>query len=701
MTALSDDRILHWLERGLLVILLLYLGAHTLPRAWGKLNTDFPNYYLSAKLAHEGYDTSRMYEWAWLQREKDHRALDVRVIGMLPITPISTLTMWPLTRFSPLTAKRLWVLLNLGLLVPLCWLLRSLTGLSYQRIALVFTLSFPLHRNLLYGQFYLLLLLLIVAACWAYLHKKDTLAGSLIAVAAACKVFPIFFFVFFVQRKAWRALTAGALTGLATLATSVSIFGWNVHRTYLQEILPWTLHGEGLPPYATASGSISSVLHYLLLDEPQWNPHPWHHSPFWYAILQPTLQIALLAPAILLMRGKGRAPHRTQLEWSALLVASLAISTIPASYNFVLLVFPVCVLTAILLERKRYRWLLVLSIVYLGIGLPLPGPGSVIGPAVLLYIPRLPLMLALLLGTYMLLRSERLVPSSSRSSWTQYVWVAAMTAAVMFSVHYTLERERAVRQEYAYRLPLQTQVLLAASPELASKGIRYLAFTSAGYHLEGTADAIGSDPTMSDELSFATSAKGLWAEEALNPESRIIERGDSSHVIVENAREPMLSADQASLAFVRDYHGRGTLFVRRNFQSQTASDVVLTPPSLNLYEASFLSEHEYVFSAVKGHHPPGIYLSDALHSNTPLDLGEARYPALSPDGRWMAYSHFDRGAWNLWIRNQQTGETRRIADVPCNQIEPSWETDSKTLLYSTDCGRSLWFTAVARRRVVP
>jgi hypothetical protein len=700
VTALSHNRSLRWLEGGLLFILLLYLGAHTLPRAWGKLNTDFPNYYMSARLAHEGYDTSRIYEWVWLQREKDHRALDIPVIGMLPITPISTLPMWPLTRFSPLTAKRLWLLLNLGLLVPLCWLLRSLTGLSYLRIALIFALSFPLHRNLLYGQFYLVLLLLIVAACWAFLHKKDTLAGVLIAVAAACKVFPIFFFVFFAQRKAWRALTASVLTGVATLAASISIFGWNVHRTYLQEVLPWTLHGEGLPPYVTASGSISSVLHYLLLDEPQWNPHPWHYSPFWYAILQPTLQMVLLAPAILLMRGKGRVPHRTQLEWSALLLASLAISTIPASYNFVLLVFPVCVLTAILLKRKWYRWLLALAIVYLGIGLPLPGPGSVSGPAVLLYIPRLPLMLALLLGTYMLLRSERRVPSSSWS-WPQYSLITAMIAAVMFNIHSTLERERAVRQEYAYRLPLQTQALLSASPESTTNKVRYLAFTSTGYHLEDAADAIGSDLTLGDYLSFTAGAKGLLIEEALNRESRIIEVGGSSQVIVENAREPMLSADQASLAFVRDYRGHGSLLVRRNFQSQMTSDVVLTPPSLNLYEASFLSEHEYAFSAVEGNHPPGIYLSDASHRNTPLSLGESRYPALSPDGRWMAYSHFDRGAWNLWIRNQQTGETRRIADVPCNQIEPSWETDSKTLLYGTDCGRSLWFTAIARRRVVP
>src|SRR5271167_2099797 len=89
---------------------------HTMPRAWGKLNTDFPNYYLSARIAHEGSDPARLYEWVWLQREKDHRALDDRLIGLIPITPFSTLFMWPLTGLAPLTAKHAWLLVNLALL---------------------------------------------------------------------------------------------------------------------------------------------------------------------------------------------------------------------------------------------------------------------------------------------------------------------------------------------------------------------------------------------------------------------------------------------------------------------------------------------------------------------------------------------------------------------------------------------------------
>jgi Tol biopolymer transport system component len=66
----------------------------------------------------------------------------------------------------------------------------------------------------------------------------------------------------------------------------------------------------------------------------------------------------------------------------------------------------------------------------------------------------------------------------------------------------------------------------------------------------------------------------------------------------------------------------------------------------------------------------------------------------------MAYSHLEDGVWNLWLRDEMTGATRRIADTPCNQIQPTWEQDSKTLLYTTDCGRSLWFTAIARRQVI-
>lgn len=699
MRNLLDSGAISWMERIALVLAIAYLGMHTWPHAWSRLNTDFPNYYLAASLSHEGYDTARIYEWVWLQREKDHRSIDDPVIGLIPITPFSTLLMWPLTALPALAAKHVWLLANLILLIPLCWLLHSLTALSFQRIALVVALCFPLHRNLLFGQYYIFLLVLIVAACWAYLKEFYVLSGALIAIAAACKVFPLVFIAFFLQRRNWRACTSTLVTGVAALAASVCFFGWNAHRTYLHEILPWTLHGEGMPPYVPAAASISTLLHYLFLSEPEWNPHPWHNSPLAYSVLLPALQMLLLAPAILLIRRKDQTPWRIVLEWAGLLTASLTISTIAASYNFVLMIFPACVLGALLIERGATGWLIALLTAYLGIGFPMPSPSHQMGPAVLLFIPRLPLMAAVLLGTYALLWSagDRHV----EWDWTKHAWMGLLATAALLAIRSTFRLEQAVRQEYPYRVVFRTPSLSYVDPVIDDDGTHYIAETRRGYRLVTAGGAIEIDRSAGDDLSFAIGAQHLFLEKARGGESAIIDSWDPAKTIVENARSPMISKDGQEVAFVRDDHGRGTLMVLSSLGSDHSGPIALTPPSINVYEATFSSRRAYAFSGVESGQPPQIYLTDRNHFNTRLDLGESRYPALSQDGHWMAYSHLDGRAWNLWIRDEKTGSTRRIANLPCDQIEPSWENDSKTLVYATDCGRSLWLTGISRRRVIP
>jgi Glycosyltransferase family 87/WD40-like Beta Propeller Repeat len=698
----SNLTVVDWLERAVLCVAVLFLCAHTLPRAWRTLNTDFPNYYMAARLVHEGYDTSRMYEWSWIEREKDHRAVDIRVIGLLPITPFSTLAVLPLAGLAPLAAKHIWILLNLAFLVPISWMLRTMTGLSYRRIALAIFLSFPLHRNLLYGQFYVLLLLLITAACFSYLRGYRVLAGALVALAAACKVFPLLLLVFFLQRRDWRALTSGVITGVSTVAISIAVFGLNAHRTWLQEILPWVMHGEGLGSYTTTA-SISGVLHCLFLAEPQWNPHPWHDSPLAYALLAPALQMLALAPAILLIRRDDDRDQRILLEWSALLTAALAVSTIPASYNFVLMIFPVCVLASRLLRAGSYGWLTALIVTYLGIGFPLPVPNRPVGLALLIYVPRLPLMMAILFAIYAILWREDRNRNLTRD-WSRYVWATAMAVSVIFSTRSTLRLERAERQEYQYRLPLRTQGFLNSSPQSTGDGVRYSAFTFMGYHLvaqeHGEVGLAPHTDAVSDDLSFTSGFGHTLVERASSPHSRIVDLQNPAKTLVDDARDPMLSSDGNDLAFLRNDRGRGQIMLRRTFQVST-TETPLTPQQLNVYEASFLSDQKYAFSADENGSPPRIFLTDDTHSNVPIVLTESRYPALSPDGRWMAYSRLDHGVWNLWLRDEDSGLSRRIADVPCDQIQPSWESDSKTLLYGTDCGRSIWFTAIARRRVLP
>lgn len=692
-----------WGERVVLCALVVYFSLHTMPRAWKSLITDFPNYYIAAQLAHESVDTSRMYEWEWLEREKDHRPIPIRVIALVPITPFSTLFVWPLSGLKALTAKRVWIILSLALLAPIAWMMRSMTGLSYVRIGLIFALNFPLYRNIEFGQFYVFLLAMIVAACWTTMRGQNAPSGSLVAIAAAAKVFPLLFVVFFIRRRNWRALAAGAITLAACIAVSIAAFEWNVHRTYLREILPAALHGEAMPPYVP-NASISGILHLLFLSEPQWNPAPWHASVAAYSILQPLISMLALAPAILLIRRGDNRPSRIFLEWSALLTASLAVSTIPASYNFVLMAFPMCVLTAILLEKRQHLGLAALVVAYIGICFPMPSPVHPGGLSILLYTPRLPLMIAVLFAIYML-SWDRQPAEEHRRDWTTYAWIAAMMIAVLMNIHSTRTREAAMRQEYAYRIPVEPQGYLNADPQQADGETRFISFTLDGYHLVEYPQLAGRDDSASsnndDELSYALNAGRLLVERANASGSEIVDTAEPEHFVIKNACDPMISADGSSIAFIRDDHGRGQLLFRQDFFAGAQEDRALTPPSLNVYEASFLSAGSYAFAASTRGGLPQVYLTDATHSNVLLGMGESRYPALSPDGAWLAYSRFEDGVWNLWIRDQKTGATRRIGNVPCNQIQPSWMEDSKTLLYGTDCGRSLWFTAIARHKVIP
>ena len=700
MTIFRNQHIVSWIERVALLVAVTYLGIHSIPTAWNRLNTDFPTCYLTARLAHEGFDTSRVYEWIWLEREKDHRSLDIPTIGLIPVTPASTLVLWPLISLPALAAKHAWMIANLAFLVPICWFIHSLTGLSYQRIALILTFSFPLQRNLLYGQYYVFILALTVAACWCYVKEHYVLSGALIAIAAACKIFPVILIVLFLQRRNWRALVSFAVSGIGIAATSIAVFGWNLHRTYLHQILPWALRGEAMPPYIPSSASISSLLHYLLLPEPQWNPHPWLNSPMLYAVLQPTLQMSLLAPAILLIRRNDRTSKQIILEWIALLTAALTISTIPASYNFVIMVFPVCALAVLMIQRKAYGLLISLIVAYLGIGFPTPAPGRQIGLAILFFTPRLFLMIAVLVGTYLLLwRSSG--DRGVRSDWTHYAWTAFIVATVLFNVGSTLKRELAVRQEFAYRVPIETQSLSNGDPVRADAATNYLEFSADGYHFVTAGTATWVDHSPDDDLSFSASPHQVLLEKARNGVSEITDRLNPRKAFVEDGQNPMRSIDGQSLAFLRADHGREQLMELQSFLSNQSTETALTPPSINVYDAAFVSQGEFAISGIEADQPLQIYLTDQNHRNTPLKLGESRYPALSLDGHWMAYSHLEHGVWNLWIRDQQTGVTHRVADIPCNQIQPSWEPDSKTLLYASDCGRSLWLTAISRRRVIP
>jgi hypothetical protein len=669
-------RLLPRLEWLLLAVFSSLLAFHTMPRAWRTLNTDFPNYYLAAQLTREHYDLTHIYEWRWLQREKDHRSIDQRLVGLTPITPFSTLLVYPLTVLAPLPAKHLWLLLQLALLVPISLALRSFTAQPLRRIALLTAACLPLHRNLLYGQFYILLLALLVTACWAYRRHLSVLSGALIAIATMLKIFPVIFLLYFLRKRDWRALTSAILSLLAMTAISLATFGWSVHRTYFQVILPATLRGEALPPYLLSASSISALLHRLFIYEPQWNPHPWHTTPWLVAILAPLLQTLLLAPAILLVPTQLDQREHSPLEWSALLTATLATSTIPASYNFTLLIFPVVVLCS----YRKPRLGLIACLLFFAIGYTNWNTSPVVGLYAILHVPRLFLLIAFTLLCYWTLRAH--TPRITRSNLP---WSIAFASFAILGIISGLKHQRSLFDDYPYRLPMQPDALLSAAP---SADLNTIALLPQGYRLT---PATTLHP--SDQLSFASASTGLWIEE-VNASSTILPPTGPPLTAIQNARSPILSSTGDLVAYIHDERGSGQLFSAINNEP-------LTPTTLNVEEAAALPNNSYLVAATSPHTTSSIFETHPDTPPTEINLGEARYPAVSPDGHYIAYSHFQSGAWNLWLLDRTTNQSQRLTHADCNQVEPAWEPDSKTLIYASDCGRALGFTALCRRRFIP
>jgi hypothetical protein len=675
--------------------LFVYLCARVLPGAWYALNTDFPNYYLTARLSREGVDTSRVYEWRWIQRQKDHRSMGQGIVGMISLTPFSTLVVRPLAHLTPLTAKRYWIITNLILLVLIAVLLRRMTYLSWRHIALVVAGSIPLYRNLLYGQYYVLLLFDLSLACWCYLRGRRFISGLLVGFGFGLKIFPVIYLVYFLRKKDVRAFVGGVVGCIAVVGISLLAFGWQLNRTYILEVVPWALRGEGLDPYNLRASSITSLLHRLFIYEPQLNPHPVSHAPWLLAFMHPVLQMAVLGLVLLLSSSLITNSRQLRLEWAAMLLAILTISTIPASYLFTLLILPTCLLLRSFEIRQRSMEILSLVILYCVAGIPALRQFQWSGWKVFLEVPRLYALIGLSgLACILLWRQARTGRWCGRE---EISWSCGMVVTLLVAILVGFRHQRGLYSNYAYRLETPAAILLAANPQLQGDSLAFVALQSGCYRVAMKQGSVVNFNVGSfDELSQATTTNVQWIEEAAR-ESNIVE-GNTDRIEIAGAESPVASSDGKWISFLREERGRANLWLHR-VGSDALEDRQLTF-GFNVFEMSFQRD-KLIFAATRRGELPKLYSTGSNGEVKVIVADESRFPAVSPDGKWLAYSRMQRGSWNLWIRAISTGQTVQITDADCNSVEPVWETDSKTLIYASDCGRSLWATALYKRRIFP
>jgi hypothetical protein len=703
----------------LLALVAVFLWRGFLP-AWKSLNTDFPDYYLAARLYRQGYPLEQVYDWTWIQRQKDHAGIDRPIVAFALLTPFSLLPVLPFSSLPALAAKHYWLIINLALLFLTGWLLSRMTTLDPRRIAiLTFLAIIPLRANFLYGQEHVLLLFLLTVAVWAYLKRWSATSGAILAVAGALKIYPALFVFFFARKRQWRAALALVAGSLALWLLSIALFGFETIRIYLLEVLPWPLRGEGQDPYSVAWNSLTALLHRLFIAEPELNPHPAVHLPAAYALLQPICQGLIFVPLVWLMSPSRGESAREKLDWGCYVALLLILSTNPASYDFNGLILTATLVVDYLFNANRRREAAAVIALYAFVCFPIYRwiPRSPTGWQTLLAFPRLWGLMGLWASLLIVMARSSPQPLVWRlRSREAAVFGAIFAASVAVGVAVNLRHLKGQFQNYEARLVSTPESQLATDPVTVGEKVLFTTMTSRGY---GTA-SFDKGPVsvlafVSDSFHPATapgSALG-WVELA-SRRSQIIRfplditpwNPESLNVDAEDAEKPAISQDGRWLAFIRESTGRGSLWVKNlrpdGGERSGRLEWQLSPPDLNVLEVAFLTTDRIIFSARRRGRPTLFTTDPYVRGVSPeMPLKPRRFPAASPDGRWLALSQLELSNWQLWIRDLRTREEHRLTDSDCNSVAPAWYQDSKTLVYATDCGRGFGLTALCRLQAVP
>jgi hypothetical protein len=75
--------------------------------------------------------------------------------------------------------------------------------------------------------------------------------------------------------------------------------------------------------------------------------------------------------------------------------------------------------------------------------------------------------------------------------------------------------------------------------------------------------------------------------------------------------------------------------------------------------------------------------------------------ATSPDGNWQAFTSASTGSNQVWVQKLSTGKAQQLTGGNCNSQSPAWELNSRSLLFTSDCGRGIGLPALYRMQVLP
>jgi hypothetical protein len=260
--------------------------------------------------------------------------------------PASILVFLPLARVTYVTAFRIWSVVSIVMIAAAVILLRRELGPGpvhgfWIIVTLMLLFSFPLREQMYNGQLNPVLLLCITGAWIASRRDRDGLAGVLLGIAAAVKLFPLFLFIAPALRRRWSTLAAGAVTIIAANIVAVIVLGVGAYRDYVFNVMP------ALVVMQSSAYNASLVAFWKkLFDSPGVGFLPVHEWAHWPAVALIGLVLSAIAiiAAIAVSHRRARDREGVDLAFAAVILGMVLLSPITWPHGFLILLLPLVLL---------------------------------------------------------------------------------------------------------------------------------------------------------------------------------------------------------------------------------------------------------------------------------------------------------------------------------------------------------------------
>lgn len=319
---------------------------------WQDSPADFNNYFVASQLVVEGESIHQFYNNDWFSNKAKNMGIKSGA-KFAPFPPPTAYILIPLTPFNPLTAKRIWLIINCLLLLLIVrktkiYLQKSVTN----TIIFVCLFAVPIANCINFGQIYLLLALLTTNIVLSHSKQTKFISSAIIlGLGTAIKYVPILFAVYFYKHRSKAKLWFLILGIILVVFGSIFLTDQLAYKYFVQTFsshLNGNLSGQG--KYAVGFQSLDSLLNNLFVSDSILNPNPFIDS----SILKPIIKflVVLTIGTLLFFLLKKSNYKLNPILISIGMIGSFLLLPATASYHFLLLFLPILLINKWLLSFK-------------------------------------------------------------------------------------------------------------------------------------------------------------------------------------------------------------------------------------------------------------------------------------------------------------------------------------------------------------